>query len=145
MIKKGLIVLGVICVIGLVGYLALGQKSETTNRGDIASSKTVSEVENSSEREEKKLPSFEELSKKYGSEVTDLGEYRIITAFYKENPHVQLEDEQGEEMELTISSIQEKDEVFTFIINDLESVEERKTLGDRIKLAKKEGKYLEYQ
>lgn len=140
--KRGIIVVGIIAVLGLGGFLLVNQK-EKMEETAFSSSAPKREEENNAYSEV--LPSLDELKGKYGMQVVDMGEYRIITAFYKENPRVQMENEQGELMELAISSIKEEEDEVTFTIDYLETVKQRKKLGDRMKLIQSGKKYYEYQ
>lgn len=142
---KKIIVAGLVIVIGVVGFLLVNQKEETDKNTVGSSSALLETSETSVEENKEQLPSLAELKKRYGKQLVDLGECRIITAFYLEDPRVQLKNEQGDVLELTISSIQEEDETFTFSIDLLETVNERKLLGERMKLAQNENKYYEYQ
>lgn len=142
---KKIIVAGLVIVIGVVGFLLVNQKEETDKNTVGSSSALLETSETSVEENKEQLPSLAELKKRYGKQLVDLGEYRIITAFYQEDPRVQLKNEQGDVLELTISSIQEEDETFTFSIDLLETVNERKLLGERMKLAQNGNKYYEYQ
>lgn len=146
--KKGVITLGIIVIISLGIYFAVNQREDRPVPVTETSSTTTFETTMSSPSESTKindLPSFAELEQRYGTAIIDRGEYMIITAFYKENPRVQLENEQEEVLELGISDIEETEEKITFTINNLETINSRKIIGEKIKLAQEGNQYYEYK
>lgn len=141
-IKKVTIALALILICFVTVYL-IKQK-------EVPKSQSQEQTVTSSIKEDKQsasqLPSFAQLEKHYGDQVTNKGEYTIVTAFYKENPHVQLINKEQEELELSISNIKEE-ETITFSIDNLETIHTRKQIGETLNVAqlKTSKKYIEYK
>lgn len=141
-IKKVMITVLVVLVCFAAFYF-IKQKEEPKIQSE---EKTVTSSAKEDKQSTAQLPSLAELEKKYGDQLIEKGEYTIVTAFYKENPHVQLSNKEQEELELTISNIKEE-EIVTFSIDNLETIYTNKQIGEQLKLIqlKTNQKYIEYK
>lgn len=90
------------------------------------------------------LPTLDALKAKHET-VIDAGMHTIVTAFYKEDPRVELENEHGEIVELPITSIQEEEQQIRFVITRIETPDSLKEIGDTLNLAYDGETYFEYQ
>lgn len=136
--------MGLIALVCFTAFYLIKQKEEPKIQSE---EKAVTSNVKEGEQSAIQLPSLAELEKKYGDQITEKGEYTIVTAFYKENPHVQLTNKEQEELELTISNIKEEEGIVTFSIDNLETIHTRKQIGETLNLVKLKTskKYIEYK
>lgn len=123
-------------------YLIIQKKERGTQQREQSVGSSLKEEKQSAHQ----LASLTELEKKYGDQLINKGEYTIVTAFYKENPRVQLVNGEQDKLELSISNIKEE-ETITFSIDNLKTVHTRKQIGEVLKLAqlKTNEMFIEYE
>ncbi|WP_271495980.1 hypothetical protein [Enterococcus sp. 5H] len=136
--------MALIVFVCFTAFYLIKQKEEPKIQSE---EKAVTSNVKEGEQSATQLPSLAELEKKYGDQITEKGEYTIVTAFYKENPHAQLTNKEQEELELTISNIKEEEGIVTFSIDNLETIHTRKQIGETLNLVqlKTSKKYIEYK
>lgn len=91
------------------------------------------------------LPTVDQLKSKY-SDLQDMGEVMIVTAYFAENPYIIAEKiGTSEQIKFDIENIEQKDNKVTFQVKNIEGLSKRVAIEEKFNLAKSKNKYYVYR
>ncbi|WP_322900026.1 hypothetical protein [Enterococcus faecalis] len=105
--------------------------------------KAVETTETSSK--ENDVPTLEQLKVKY-SDLQDIGEVMIVTAYFSDNPYITVEKiGTSEQLKFDIENIEQKDNKVTFKVKNIEGLSKKVAIEEKFTLAKSKNKYYVYR
>lgn len=91
------------------------------------------------------LPALDQLKSKY-SDLQDMGEVMIVTAYFAENPYIIAEKiGTSDQLKFDIENIEQKDNKVTFQVKNIEGLSKRVAIEEKFNLAKSKNKYYVYR
>lgn len=126
----------------LIGFtLLVSCKQQATNTSETE--KTVETTQTAKIKNE--LPTLGLLKSEH-SDLQDMGEVMIVTAYFADNPYIIVEKiGTSEQLKLNIENIEQKNSKVTFQVKNIEGLSKKVALEEKFNLAKSSNKYYVYK
>lgn len=120
--------------------LLVSCKTQATKSSEAEKSGETTQTKKS----ETEVPTLEQLKSKH-SDLEDIGEVLIVTAYFSDNPYVNVETiGTSDQVKFEIDNIEQKNDKVTFQIKGIEGLSKKLAIEEKFNLAKSNNKYYLY-